>query len=206
MVSPTDSWAGTLETWSSRLFHIAGLSLLVGVAAGVVTILAEGYAYTGWAALTLEVGRLAALLGTVGLTVELANRRDRLGALGMVVGSLAVVFTLGLVTMATVNAIVGSGPVIPGLGLATYVLSVCAFALVGGGIASTRAHPDIVGWLLLANVGALLVVFFGRLVVPLWVVATVVPAVQVLLYVAIGYRLVERPADERTAHVSETVH
>jgi len=60
-------------------------------------------------------------------------------------------------------------------------------------------------WFLLANVGALLVVFFGRLFVPLGLVATVMPAIQVLLYLSVGYTLRAQSVTSRqTAPAAET--
>lgn len=200
----TQQWV-KLEQWSPRLFVLAAMFLLVGAAHSGLAFLVDGYTFNEWYGLVLEFGRLAALLGTAGLTVGVVNRNARLGNLIRAVAFLAVVFVATLIALATLTAAgVLAGP--PGIaGITAYGLSVSAFLGAGIGVVWTGTHSQRIGALLLGNVVALLVVFFGRLVVPLGLVATVVPAIQVLLYFTIGYDLQVRLATtRRTTPATET--
>ena len=133
--------------------------------------------------------RLAALLGTAGLSVGVVNRSVRLGYLTRAVASLAVVFVTALTAMATLTVAGVLAEPIGIVGLFACVLSVSAFLVVGVGVVRTGAYSRRIGGLLLVNVVALLIVFFGRSVVPLGLVATVVPALVVLLYLGVAYDL-----------------
>lgn len=182
----------TLEQWSPRLFVLAAVFLLVGAANSGLAFLVEGYRFDAWGGIILEFGRIGALLGTAGLSVGIVNRSARLGALTRAVPSLAVGFVTALTAMAalTVGGVIAEPIGI--VGLLAYGVSVSAFLLVGAAIVRTGAYSRRVGGLLLVNVLALLVVFFGRVFVPLNLVATVVPGLQVLLYLGVGYALRER--------------
>lgn len=194
-----------LEQWSPWLFGIAAVCLLVGLANNGLAYLYDGYGFNEWLGLVLELGRLAALLGTAGLSVQVLARQPRLGQLGRAVASLAVVAVTGLIALATLKAAGILADPIGSLGLIAYVLSVGTFLLVGGGIVRTGAHCRRVGGLLLANVIALLAVFFGRLFVPFGLIATLVPSVQVLLYLSVGHVLRGGSLmTQRTAPATET--
>lgn len=194
-----------LEQRSPRLFIAAAVFLLVGAANSGLAFLIDGYTFSGWLGIVLELGRLAALLGTAGLSVQVVNRNARLGNLTRAVASLAVVFVTVLIALATLTVAGVLADPIGIVGLAAYVLSVSTFLGVGVGIIRTGAHPRWVGGLLLVNVVALLVVFFGQLFVPLGLVATVVPGTQVLLYVSVGYTLRGRSVRTRqTAPAADT--
>ncbi len=184
----TRRWAD-LERWSPRLFVSAGVFLLVGAANSGLAFAFESYAFDAWGAIVLELGRIAALLGLAGLTVEVMTRDSRVGYLTRAVTAMAVGFVTLLTTWAALSVAGLAGDPVAVVGLPAYVLSVGSFLLVGAAVVRTEAYARRVGWLLLVNVVALLVVFFGRLVVPLGLVATVVPALQVLLYGSVGYTL-----------------
>lgn len=187
-VGSTQRWEA-LEGYSPRLFVLAAVFLLVGAANSGLAFVFESYAFDAWGAIVLELGRVAALLGTAGLTVEVTARDRRLGRVARGVTVLAV----GVVTLLTAWAALSEagllGDPIAAVGLPAWVLSVGGFLLVGVAVVRTEAYARRVGWLLVVNVVALFVVFFGRLVVPLGLVATVVPACQVLLYGSVGYTL-----------------
>lgn len=176
-----------LEQWSPRLFMLAAVFLFVGAANNGLAFLVDAYGFDQWRALILELGRLAALLGTAGLSVQVMNRSPHLGALCRGTATLAVIFVTALVALATLTAAGVLADPVAFIGLGAYVLSVSAFLVAGIGELRTGAHSRRVGVLLLTNVVALLVVFFGRLFVPLGLVATVVPAIQVPIYVSVGY-------------------
>lgn len=183
---------GRLERWSPRLFVVAAVFLFVGAANNGLAFLSDGYTFDVWGGIVLELGRLAALLGTAGLTVRIADRNARIGTPARAVATLAVVAISGLLVLATLEAVGVLTDPIGVFGLVAYVLSVGTFLSAGIGVVLTGAHSRRVGTLLLANVAALLVVFFGRLLVPLELVAAVVPGLQVLVYFGIGYDLRSR--------------
>lgn len=179
----------TLEGYSPQLFVLAAAFLLVGAANSGLAFVFESYAFDAWGAIVLELGRVAALLGAAGLTIEVTARDSRLGRVARGVTALAVGFVTLLTAWAALSvAGLLSDPIVA-VGLPAWVLSVGGFLLVGVAVVRTEAYARRVGWLLLVNVVALFVVFFGRLVVPLGLVATVVPASQVLLYGSVGYTL-----------------
>lgn len=179
----------TLEGYSPQLFVLAAAFLLFGAANSGLAFVFESYAFDAWGAIVLELGRLAALLGTAGLTVEVTAREGRLGRVARAVTALAVGFVTLLTAWAVLSTVGVAGDPIAAVGLPAWVLSVGGFLLVGAAVVRTEAYARRVGWLLLVNVVALFVVFFGRLVVPLELLATVIPAVQVLLYGSVGYTL-----------------
>lgn len=178
-----------LADWSPWLFVLAALFLFVGAANSGLAYLLDGYVFDRWYGLVLELGRLAALLGTAGVTVEVVDRNARLGNLGRGVSSLAVVAVSFLLALATLEVVGVLADPIGLIGLLAYVLSVSAFLVGGVGVLLTGGHSRSIGALLLSTVAALLVVFFGRLFVPLNLLAAVVPGIQVLVYLGIGYEL-----------------
>jgi hypothetical protein len=178
-----------LEQWSPRLFVLAAVFLFVGATNSGLAFLSDGYVFNKWLGIVLELGRLTALLGTAGLSVQVVHRNARMGNLSRAVASLAIVFVTVLIALATLEAAGVLADPIGVIGLVAYVLSVSTFLLVGIGVVRTGAHSRRIGGLLLVNVVALLVVFFGRLFVPLGLVATVVPGIQILLYLSLGYTL-----------------
>lgn len=192
-----------LADWSPWLFVLAALFLTVGAANSGLAYLLEGYAFDRWYGVVLELGRLAALLGTAGIAVEVADLNARLGKLGRGVSSLAVVAVSFLVALATLEIAGILADPIGLIGLLAYVLSVSAFLVVGVGVLVAGGHSRALGALLLCTVAALVVVFFGRLFVPLNLLAAIVPGLQVLLYLGIGYELrAGSSAATRTASVS----
>lgn len=178
-----------LDQWSPWLFVLAAVFLVVGAANSGLAYLNNGYAFNEWLGLVLELGRLAALLGAAGLSVQVAKQRAWLGNLSRTIATLAVVFVTVLLALATLEVAGLLTDPIGVVGLVAYVLSVGTFLAVGLAVVRTGAHSRWIGGLLLVNVVALLAVFFGRLFVPLDLVATVVPGVQVLLYLGVGFDL-----------------
>lgn len=192
MLPPNNPYWETFERWSPRLFVLAGVFLLVGAANSGLALLVEDYAFDAWGGIILEFGRIAALLGTAGLSMEIVTRSARLGALARAVPSLAVAFVTALTAMVVLTVAGVLVEPVGIVGLLAYVLSVSSFLVVGAAIVRTGAYAGRVGALLLLNVLALLVVFFGRLFVPLNLVAAVIPGLQVLLYLGIASSLREQ--------------
>ena len=188
VMSSKQQWK-RLEGWSPRLFILAAVFLLVGAANSGLAFFVDSYTFNEWLGIVLELGRLAALLGTAGLSVGVVNRSVRLGYLTRAVASLAVVFVTALTAMATLTVAGVLADPIGIVGLFAYVLSVSAFLVVGVGVVRTGVYSRRIGGLLLVNVVALLILFFGRVFVPLGLVATVVPGIQLLLYLSVGYTL-----------------
>lgn len=181
-------WA-TLEEWCPRLFILAGVFLLVGAANNGLAFMTDGHPFDEWLGIVLELGRLAALLGTAGVSIEVVRRNSWVGNLNRAVTSLAVVSITVLIALASLDVAGVLADPIGIVGLVAYVLSVSTFLVVGIGVIQTDAHSRRIGGLLLGNVVALLTVFFGRLFVPLGLVATVVPVCQSILYLGIGHNL-----------------
>ena len=181
-------WA-TLEEWCPRLFILAGVFLLVSAANNGLAFMTDGHPFDEWLGIVLELGRLAALLGTAGVSIEVVRRNSWVGNLNRAVASLAVVSITVLIALASLDVAGVLADPIGIVGLVAYVLSVSAFFVVGIGVIQTDAHSRRIGGLLLVNVVALLTVFFGRLFVPLGLVATVVPVCQSILYLGIGHNL-----------------
>ena len=181
-------WA-TLEEWCPRLFILAGVFLLVGAANNGLAFMTDGHPFDEWLGIVLELGRLAALLGTTGVSIEVVRRNSWVGNLNRAVASLAVVSITVLIALASLDVAGVLADPIAIVGLVAYVLSVSTFLVVGIGVIQTDAHSRRIGGLLLVNVVALLTVFFGRLFVPLGLVATVVPVCQSILYLGIGHNL-----------------
>lgn len=200
----TPHWVA-IERWSPSLFLIAGLFLFIGASTSGVALLMEARQFDNWLGITLEFGRLAALLGTAGLSVQIGRQHKRLGQLSRGVAVLAAVFTVGLIASAILTAAGILSSSSPALGLSTYVLSVTAFLLYGVVIIRTGSYPTTIGALLLVNVAALMTVFFGRLILPMGLLAAVIPSIQFLLYSVLGYRLrIEQASTRQPAPVTET--
>lgn len=178
-----------LDQWSPWLFVLAAVFLVVGAANSGLAYLHNGYGFNEWLGLVLELGRLAAIVGAAGLSVQVVKQSAWLGNLSRAIASLAAVFVSVLLTLATLEVAGVLADPIGIVGLVAYVLSVSTFLAVGSAVVRTGAHSRWVGGLLLVNVVALLAVFFGRLVVPLDLLAAVVPGAQVLLYLGIGHDL-----------------
>jgi hypothetical protein len=186
----------SLESWSPKLFLLAGIILLVAAANYAVAFLMDGVAFNYWVGLTVLTGRLVSLLAVGGLSVQIANRNPRLGKLSRVVVSVAIVFTSGLLTLAILENVGYSTDIIAIFGLGTILLSLVTYSLFGGGIIRTGAYPTSIGVLLLAATGALLVGFFSQMVLPerlIGVIGTVAEGGLFITHIAIGYRLWSEP-------------
>lgn len=204
MVGNTEQWE-TLEQWSQRLFVVAGIFLLIAASNRGLAFLLEDVTFNNWVGLTGLFGRLAALIGTGGLALQLEKRNARLGKLSRAVAGIAVIFTVGLLTLAILKNAGIASPIIAIFGLGTFVLSVITFSLVGVAITRTGAYSMLIGSLLLMVALALLVVFVGQMVVPEGLVGTVMESVLFVLYFGIGYRLrTEHVPVRRTEPVTDT--
>ena len=179
----------SIERWSPRLFLLAGMFLVIAAVMSGMAFLGHGQLFDDWLVLPLELGRLAALIGTLGLSVQLGSHDTSLGKLGRGVAMLAIGLTVALTASALLTTTGLLSVSSPALGIAAFVLSVSTFLLYGLGILRTRSHPTLVGRLLVINAAALLVVFFGRILLPLGLLATAVPGAQALLYVTISHSL-----------------
>lgn len=184
-----NTWWNELAQRSPWLFGSAAVFLLVGAVNSGLAFLPNGYAFNEWLGLVLELGRLAALLGAAGLSVNIAMRQRWLGHVTRAIASLGAIFVTALILLATLETAGYLADPIGTVGLVAYVLSVSTFLSVGVAVVWTGAHSRLIGGFLLANAVALLVVFFGRLFVPLELLAALVPGVQVLLYLGIGHTL-----------------
>ncbi|WP_323192523.1 hypothetical protein [Halostella sp. PRR32] len=194
----------SLERWSHRLFILAGVFLLVAASNRGIAFFLENVAFNDWIGLAGLFGRLAALLGTGGLALQIEKRTVRLGKLNRTIASLAVVFTTGLLTLAILENVGVTTPIIAVFGIGTLVLSFVTFSLFGVSIIRTGAHSTLIGSLLLIVALLLLVVFIGQTVVPEGLIGTVIEGLLFVLYLTIGYRLqVEKVPSRRTESVAD---
>lgn len=150
-----------LETWGPVLF-------LIGFALELVFALNHGAAYLvesveliEWVYPSVLLGRLAVLLGLAGLSVRLMPRHPRVGMLSRVVLMLAMVFTLGLISLSILDIVGVSTPIIAVFGIGTVVLTVLSFALFGVAGLRTDAYPTVIGGLMLVATLAVLFVLLG---------------------------------------------
>lgn len=185
----TVSWR-SLERLSPRLFSLAGVLLVVASLSYAVPLLLDGVSFNNWIGLTVLVGRLVSLLAIAGLSAQIANRNPRLGKLCRVVVSVAVVFTSALLTLAVLQNLGTSTPIIAVFGLGTIVLSIITYLLFGVVIARSGAYPTVIGGLLLVATGALLFGFFGQMVLGEGLVGAIAEAVLSVTSLALGYLLV----------------
>lgn len=192
MSTNTGSAWETLENWSAVLFILAAVFLLVTATNRGIAYLVEGYSYgptESWLGLTVLLGRLAALVGLVGLSVRLVNERPRMGTVSRAVAVLAVVFTVILLVLAALEIAGSPTELIAVFGGGTFVLSFVTYALFGGAIIRTNAYSRRIGGLLVAAAVALLVVVFGQLLISVEVIGTIVEASLFVIYLWIGYIL-----------------
>lgn len=165
----------------------------------------EDIAFNDWVGLAGLFGRLAALLGTGGLALQIEKRNDRLGKLSRTVASIAVVFTIGLLALAVLENMGVTTPIIAVFGLGTFVLSFVTFILFGVSIIRTDVHSALIGSLLLIAAFSLLIVFIGQMVVAEGLIGTVIEGVLFVLYLTIGYRLqVEKVPSRETGSMADT--
>lgn len=194
MAATEDGLFDALAPWSSTLFLLAGVLLLIAAANRGLAVVSDTYAFHDWIGLAVVLGRLAALVGTLGLSVRLVARTSKLGKRSRQVAVLAVVFAAGLLVMAILENAGFSSTFIAVFGLGTFLLSFLTFTVFGVTILRSQAYANAIGGLLLAVAGALLVVFFGQQLVAEEVIGTVVEALLFVLYVAIGLLLRTQPA------------
>lgn len=194
-----------IQEWAPDLFFVAAVFLLVAASHRGIAFLIDSVTFNDWVGLAGLFGRLAALLGTGGLAVQLGKQNARLGKLSRAVVSAAVIFTIGLLSLAILENMGTDSPVIAVFGLGTFLLSVITFSLFGIGIARTGAYSTSIGGLLLGAALSLLVVFVGQMMFPEGVVGSVMEGVLFLLYLGIGYRLrAEQAPIQRTEPATDT--
>lgn len=189
MAATDDGLFDALETWSSPLFVLAGFMLLIAAANRGLPLVIDTYTFNDWIGLTVVLGRLAALLGTLGLSGALVRRTAKLGKRSRQIAVLANVFAVGLLVMAVLENAGVSSMIIAVFGFGTFLLSLLTFSLFGVGILRTKAYANSVGILLLIVAVSLLVVFFGQQLFAEEVVGTVIEALLFVLYVVIGLLL-----------------
>lgn len=179
----------TLERRRSALFFLASAVLLGTALWRGSAYLFDGVAFGGPLGTVMLLGRLAAILGTGGLTVQLVRRSSRQGRVTRAVVSLAVVFTVGLFSLALLENFGVSTPVIAVFGLGTVTLSVLSYLVTGRAILKSGAYTGAVGWLLVAAAATLLVIFVGLRFLPTGVIGPPGEATMAVLYFLTGARL-----------------
>lgn len=189
MVATEDGLFDALEPWSSILFLLAGVFLLIAAANKGLAFVIDTYTFSDLIGLSVVFGRLAALLGTLGLSVQLVNQTPQLGKRSRQVAILAIIFGVGLLVMVILDIAGFSSMIIAVFGLGTFLLSVVTFAMFGVAILRTQTYPNSIGILLVISAIALLVVFVGQQLITEEVIGTVIEALLFVLYVTIGVLL-----------------
>lgn len=179
----------SLEEWSGGLFLFASVMLLATAAYRGAAYLIADVNFNLTIGNIVLLGRLAVLLALAGFTVQLAQRNPRLGKLSRVVVALAILSTTVLIILAVLAGLDITTPVIAIAGLATVSLSVITYLLFGVSILRTGAYPQLVGGLLVTAALALVVVFFGMMMLPVNLIGTVVEGVLFAIYLVIGLHL-----------------
>lgn len=179
----------SLEQWSPNLFLLGGVFLLIAAANRGIAFLLESYAFNDWVGLAVVLGRGAVLLGILGLSVRITESNPRSGKWTLRVATLAIVFATGLLVLAILDNTGFTTEIIAVFGLGTFLLSLIAFIVAGVSIVRTGAYSKLIGYLLLVSAVALLVVFFGQMLVTEEIIGTVIEATLFLLYLGIGYLL-----------------
>lgn len=197
----------TLEQWSSRLFLLAGVFLLVAVSNGSLAFLIEDYTFIDWVGLAGLVGTLIALVGTGGLYVQLVNRTARLANLGLVVVAVAIVFSILSLAFEILEIAGFASDLSTVVGIGSFVLSVVAFSLFGFGIIRTGAYSTLLGMLLMDAGVAMLIGFFGPEIPDAGSeesIQLLMEGILVLLYLGIGYLLrTEQTPSRRTEPLTD---
>ena len=178
-----------LARLSPNLFFFASVILLVASLHRGSTLLLDGVAHNSWVSLLKLFGRLAALLGIIGLTLRISQYDRRLGKMSWTVAAAAVLVTIVLITIVTAGNMGFTLGLVSVVGLGTFLLSVGTYSLGGIAIIRTGAYPVPIGKLLLAAAASLLVVFFGMTVLPIDWIGVLIEGVLFLLYLGVGYFL-----------------
>ena len=179
----------SLEAWSSKLFFLASVILFATAAYRGSAYLIESITYSGLPGNAMLFGRLAALLGVGGLTVEIAKQSSRLGKVSRVLVSLAVAFALILWIVATLNDMGITTALYPLFGLGTAILSLLTYEVVGIAIIRTGVHSKLIGSLLVVAGITLIALLVGLQIFPKGLIGTIGEGTLFMLYFAMGYRL-----------------
>lgn len=178
-----------LEKWGPMLF-LAGFALeFVFALNHGAAYLVERVEFIDWIYPSVLLGRLAVLLGLAGLSVRLMPEHPRVGKLSRVVLALAMVFTLGLISLSILDIIGVSTPIIAVFGLGTVVLTLLSFALFGVAGLRTDAYPTVIGGLMLVATLAVLFVLLGSGTFSTNVRGAVGEGVNAIAFLAIWYVL-----------------
>ena len=202
----------SLESWSPVLFAVGFVLELVFALNHGAAYLVEGVTFVDWVYPSVLVGRFAVLLGLAGLSVRLTARHPRLGRVSRILLALAMVFTLVLILLSTLN-IVGavsftdfvSTPVMAVFGIGTVVLTVLSFVFFGVAGLRTDAYPAAIGGLMLIASLAILFVLLSGGTFSTNVRGAVGEGLNALVFLAIWYVLsTESKPTTSTEGVSNT--
>lgn len=183
----TGRWA-SLERWSPRLFLVGAVFILVFALHNAQVFLTDA-TFEQWLYPTVLLGRIAVFLGIVGLSVEIVDRSPRLGRLGRALAILATISALGLLVLGILDQMGYGTDVIAVFGFGTVALTILTYALFGVAILRTGAYSTLVGALLLVAIVPILVVLFGRFVLPVRLLGAVSETALFAIFVVIGYSL-----------------
>jgi hypothetical protein len=184
----TGRWEA-LEPWSPMLF-VGGSALeLVFAANNGAAYLVEGFSFVEWIYPSVLLGRLAVLVAIAGLSVQVVKRTSRSGTIGRGVLSLAIVFTVGLLTLSALEIVGISTPVIAVFGIGTVALTILTYSLFGALILRTGAYSTPIGGLLVLAAATVLGVLLGLRAFPTELVGAVGEGILFVVFLVTGYSL-----------------
>lgn len=200
-----------LDNRTATLFLIAGVLFVIAAVNNSLVFVTEGYEPGMLSSLLLLIGLVVALIGLGGMYSSLRERTPRLARGSLAVIGLAGIALVVLLLWALGNAAGLLSEVPPPIALATLALLILGFALFGATVLRTTIYPQLVGFLLLAEAVALLMVF----TVPIFVYGGEPPrafgpgieGVQALFLLGISYvlRQAETGVDQRERAPDTTV-
>ncbi|MBS3761285.1 MAG: hypothetical protein KGY43_07450 [Halodesulfurarchaeum sp.] len=204
----TDSrgvWA-SLERWSPHLFFFGAVfELLFALNNGLAFLLA-GFSFVEWLYPTILVARVAVLLGIAGLSVRVVDWRHSVGKWARVLVTVALVFSVGLLSLSLLRLVDVTTPILAVFGIGTVVLSIATYALFGVVIIYSEAFSPAIGALLVAAAVTVLGVFVGLNFLPSRLVGGIGEGLLVVLFLVTSYRLrTEFLLTDRGEVVSTTV-
>jgi hypothetical protein len=157
--------AEPLERYVSGLLIATGVLYTVAAINTSVVFVREGYDYQALSGPLLLLGLLASFLALLGIYSKVRDREPILAKATGAVASLAVVAVTVLLAWGIASRVsTVSDPPAP-LAIASLALFVTGFALAGTTVLRSSVYPRPVGYLLLGEAVALVVVIVGPLVV-----------------------------------------
>jgi hypothetical protein len=160
-----------LENTVSTLLLVTGLLYLLAAFNTAVVFVSEGYDYQALGGLLLLVGLLASLLALIGIYSGARSDTPGLAKATGVVAGVAAILVVVLLTLSVGSRLNLLPETPPPLAMVAIVLFILSFLTAGATVIRSGIYPQLVGFLLIAEAVALLLV----VVVPIFVFQGDVP-------------------------------